>query len=149
MYTNLLGNPFAFKDTKLCLGKKVAKRLLDEAQETFPYEYSALLCGRGATITRHIAMPAGSPDLHSFSWEGPAFLQALRQIEESGLQWLGVLHTHPHTPPLPSERDAAGWHYPTLSYWIVGMASAVPEWRLYQWKHGQFVQRPYLLADVT
>jgi len=149
MYENLLGNPFAFKDTRLCLAKKVAKRLLDEAQETFPREYSALLCGRDAAITHHIPMPAASSDLDSFSWEGPVFLKALRQIEQANLQWLGVLHTHPRTPPVPSARDVAGWHYPTLSYWIVSLAFAPPEWRLYQWRDGRFVQRPYLLADVT
>ncbi|NRS17624.1 M67 family metallopeptidase [Brevibacillus sp. HB1.4B] len=146
-----LGEPFAIKDNKIFLTKKVAKRLLAEAQEAFPYEYSALLAGRGATITACVPMPV-SPDKHVFAWDGKTFLQGLQYIRKHNLQWLGVLHTHPHTPPIPSTRDIAGWHYPTLSYWIVGLASEQPEWRVYQWVQdgscGSFAARDYTLTEV-
>ncbi|WP_409175611.1 M67 family metallopeptidase [Brevibacillus fortis] len=147
-----LGEPFAIKDNKIFLPKKVAKRLLAEAQEAFPYEYSALLAGRGATITACVPMPV-SPDKHVFGWDGKTFLQALQHIRKHNLQWLGVLHTHPHTPPIPSARDIAGWHYPTLSYWIVGLAAAQPEWRVYQWvqdgNSGSFEARDYTLTEAA
>lgn len=147
-----LGDPFAIKNNKIFLTKKVAKRLLAEAQEAFPYEYSALLAGSGATITAYVPMPI-SPDKHVFAWDGTTFLQALQHIRKNNLQWLGVLHTHPHTPPIPSVRDIAGWHYPTLSYWIVGLASALPEWRVYQWvqdaNSGLFEARNYTLTEAA
>lgn len=150
MNLELLGEPFAFKNTKLSLERKVAEHLLDEAQKAWPYEYSALLCGQQATITRHLAMPTSMADMHSFGWDGPSLIRALNIIRESRLQWLGVLHTHPHTPPLPSPRDAAGWHYPALSYWILGMETpATPSWRVYQWQDGVFVERTYCITDVT
>lgn len=148
MYHELLGKPFSFKDTKLCLARKVAKRLLAEAQEALPYEYSALLTGRGTTITGFLPMPS-APDMHAFSWDGAAFLRALHEIRQAGVEWLGVLHTHPHSPPVPSASDRSGWHYPTLSYWILGLASATPEWRAYQWTDGAFIERPYAIIDVT
>ena len=149
MNIELLGEPFAFKNTKLSLDRKVANKLLIEAQEALPYEYSALLCGQEATITDHIAMPTTTQDMHTFGWDGPSFIQALRSIREFNLQWLGVLHTHPHAPPIPSRRDAAGWHYPALSYWIVGMETpATPSWRVYQWQNGSFVERAYRIIDV-
>lgn len=148
MNTNLLGEPFAFKNTRLCLSGKVEKRLLAEAQEAFPIEYSALLCGQGATITDHVAMPAWTSDEHSFSWDGPSFLRALRQIDASHLQWLGILHSHPHSPPVPSARDREGWHYPMLSYWILGLAAPAPQWRVYQWQDGRFVERAYRVMDA-
>jgi [CysO sulfur-carrier protein]-S-L-cysteine hydrolase len=148
MYIDLLGEPFAFKNTKLSMDRKVAKHLLAEAHEALPYEYSALLCGRADTITRHIAMPTSTVDQHTFNWDGPSFLRALQTIRQSNLQWLGVLHTHPHSPPLPSRHDAAGWHYPALSYWILGMETpATPEWRVYQWLEGMFVERAYRVID--
>ncbi|MFS0553545.1 M67 family metallopeptidase [Brevibacillus sp. 179-C9.3 HS] len=147
-----LGEPFANKDNKIFLTKKVAKRLLAEAQEAFPYEYSALLAGRGATITTCVPMPVSS-DKHVFAWDGTAFLQALQHIRKHKLQWLGVLHTHPHTPPIPSARDIAGWHYPMLSYWIVGLATEQPEWRVYQWvqdeHHCSFEARDYTLTEAA
>lgn len=149
MNPSLLGNPFAFKDTRLCLTKKVAKRLLAEAQEAFPDEYSALLYGKGASISGHIPMPAHTADAHSFRWDGPSFLAGLRHIHEAGQEWLGVLHSHPSTPPLPSAKDEQGWHYPTLSYWILGLSTRDPEWKVYRWENEGFSECAYLLADCT
>ncbi|RNB61233.1 M67 family peptidase [Brevibacillus gelatini] len=146
--TNWLGEPFASKNSKIFLDRKVAKRLLYAAQEAFPYEYSALLIGKGATITDFLSMPI-SADKHAFSWDGPAFFKAIGDIRKRHLQWLGVLHTHPHTAPIPSARDVAGWHYPSLSYWIVSLALDVPDWRVYQWQDGGFVGRDYTLTDAT
>lgn len=145
---NWLGEPFASKNSKIFLDRKVAKRLLYAAQEAFPYEYSALLIGKGATITDFISMPI-SADKHAFSWDGPTFFKSISDIRQRHLQWLGVLHTHPHTAPIPSARDVAGWHYPSLSYWIVSLALDVPDWRVYQWQDGGFVGRDYTLTDAT
>ncbi|MGG1660543.1 Mov34/MPN/PAD-1 family protein [Brevibacillus sp. NRS-1366] len=146
MLPDWLGEPFASKDNKLYLTRKVAKRLLSEAQEAFPYEYSALLTGRGSTISGYLSMPHNH-DKHAFAWEGPTFLRALQKIRQTNIQWLGVLHTHPHTPPLPSTSDHSGWHYPMLSYWILGLAAHQPEWQLYQWTNGAFEQRSYTIID--
>lgn len=147
MSPDWLGAPFAFKNNKLSLTRKVHKRLLAEAQEAFPYEYSALLIGRGTAITDHIPMPSPKMDMHTFSWDGSAFLRALAIIREANLQWLGVLHTHPHTPPIPSQSDCDSWHYPSLSYWIVSLASSEPEWRAYQWMEGKFEPRSYTVTE--
>jgi len=141
-----LGEPFASKDNKLLLTRKVEKRLLSEAQETFPYEYSALLSGRGNTITGYVSMPH-SFDEHAFAWDGATFLHALGTIRKSNEQWLGVLHSHPHSPPLPSTSDHNGWHYPMLSYWIVGLSSDEPILMLYQWRDGGFEKRDYTIID--
>jgi len=149
MYPDWLGEPFASKDIKLSLTRKVQKRLLAEAQEAFPYEYSAMLTGRGAAITGHIPMTAAAPDKHAFSWDGPALLRALAAIRQTNVQWLGVLHTHPHSPPIPSPSDHRGWHYPQLSYWIVSLAGPKPQWRAYQWIEGSFEQRAYTITDET
>jgi proteasome lid subunit RPN8/RPN11 len=147
MFPELFGEPFAFKNTKLYLARKVSKRLLAGAQEAFPYEFSALLTGQGATVTGYVPMPVSRLDKHAFSWDGAAFLQALREVRKSNVQWLGVLHTHPHSPPVPSTSDIRGWHYPALSYWILGLAGSTPEWRVYQWLDGAFVERTYTISE--
>ncbi|GED71343.1 hypothetical protein BRE01_50450 [Brevibacillus reuszeri] len=146
MLPDWMGEPFASKDNKLLLSRKVAKRLLHEAQEAFPYEYSALLTGCESAVTDYISMPH-SFDKHAFAWDGATFFQALNTIQKSKVQWLGVLHSHPHSPPLPSASDHKGWHYPMLSYWIIGLASEEPVLKLYQWKNGTFVARDYAIID--
>ncbi|USG66772.1 M67 family metallopeptidase [Brevibacillus ruminantium] len=148
MFPGLLGEPFGFKHTKTCLDGKVAKRLLAEANEAFPVEYSALLAGRHATITAFVPMLHAHSTPDTFRLSGPDFLQGLRRINEQGLQWLGVLHSHPSTPAIPSLADAQGWHYPQLGYWIVSLADDEPQLKLYQWTDGGFAERPYLLDDA-
>lgn len=149
MSPDWLGEPFAFKDNKLSMTRKVHKRLLSEAQEAFPYEYSALLTGRDSIITGHIPMPTSTSSMHTFSWDGAAFLGAISAIRKANVQWLGVVHTHPHSPPIPSEHDRTGWHYPSLSYWIVSLCSNEPEWSVYQWVDQTFEPRDYTLTEDT
>jgi proteasome lid subunit RPN8/RPN11 len=149
MYDDLVGSPFANRNAALSLDRNTAKRLLAEAQEAFPYEYSALLTGRGAAVTGYLPMLSAAHGRHAFSWDAPSFFQALARVRQAGVQWVGVLHSHPTTPPVPSEADLSGWHYPQLAYWILGLAGSVPDLRLYQWSDGRFVERSYALADVT
>jgi proteasome lid subunit RPN8/RPN11 len=149
MFPDVLGNPFANKNTRLCLDGKVEKRLLTEAKEAFPYEYSALLAGRGAAVTHYVAMPAANHSRDSFHWDGPVLIHALRTIRKSGLQWLGVLHSHPRSPAVPSSADRAGWHYPELSYWILSLSGEAPDLRVYQWEDGDFHERSYAACDSS
>lgn len=143
MFPELLGEPFANKNTKLSIDGKVVKRLIAEGREAFPFEYTALLAGKGSEILGHFPAPAAQRELYTFQWNGPALLTALRAIKQDNLVWLGVLHTHPHSPAQPSVADIKGWHYPTLSYWILAFPGGEPDLRLYQQVDRQFVERPY------
>ncbi|MBO8163347.1 MAG: Mov34/MPN/PAD-1 family protein [Brevibacillus sp.] len=143
MFPAVLGEPFANKHTKLQMEGKVVKRLVAEGREALPNEYTALLAGWGSRITRHHpASPAGG-DRHSFRWSGPELIEALACIGQEGHCWLGVLHTHPSTAAIPSSVDAANWHYPQLSYWILSFSGQTPVLRAYQWVDGSFFLRPY------
>lgn len=147
MFPDILGEPFANKDTKLSIDGKVVKRLFAEGKEALPNEYSALLAGDGAHITRHFpASPAGMT-MHTFAWDGPALISALADMRKERAAWLGVLHTHPRSQPIPSRADLAGWHYPALSYWILSFPSGVPDLRVYQLADGRFIQREYEITS--
>ncbi|GAA4713175.1 Mov34/MPN/PAD-1 family protein [Brevibacillus fulvus] len=143
MLTDLLGDPFANKDTKICIDRKVLKHLLAEAESALPFEYSALLAGRANAISQFVAAPAASRQPAAFVWEGPDFFASLRKIKADGLLWQGVLHTHPATLPLPSTADRQGWHYPMLSYWILSFPGGKADLRLYRYSGNRFVQHDY------
>jgi proteasome lid subunit RPN8/RPN11 len=146
MFPGILGEPFANKDTKLSIDGKVVKRLFTEGKEALPYEYSALLAGNGTFITCHFPSSAGMT-MHSFTWDGPALFSALAAMRKEQAAWLGVLHTHPHSLPVPSQADIAGWHYPALSYWILSFPSGLPDLRVYQLTAGRFIQREYEITS--
>ncbi|MFM1653708.1 Mov34/MPN/PAD-1 family protein [Brevibacillus sp. B_LB10_24] len=148
MLPDILGQPFANKHIKLKLDGKVLKRLIAEGREALPYEYSALLAGRGATITCHFANVSETAATETFSWSGPALLTTLQLLRERELRWLGCVHTHPRTPAIPSAADHAGWHYPELSYWILSLARPdQPELKLYQMAGGRFFAREFKITD--
>ncbi|CAJ1001405.1 MULTISPECIES: Mov34/MPN/PAD-1 family protein [Bacillales] len=149
MYDDLIGRPFASQNQGLSFDRHTAKRLLAEAQEALPYEYSALLTGHGSMVTGYLPMRSSSHGRNSFSWDAPSFFQALASVRKAGVQWVGILHSHPTSPPVPSKADQIGWHYPQLAYWILSFAGGMPDLRLYQWSDGRFVERPYTLADIA
>ncbi len=63
----------------------------------------------------------------------------MREIEREGLELLGIYHSHPQSPAIPSRTDieraffpgTREENYPGSVYLIVGMASDEPEIRGY------------------
>lgn len=144
MFDQIFGNPFASPTATLQMKSDVYHRLVAEGKAAHPYEYSALLAGRDSTVTLHLPAPQSEATLHTFAWSGPTLLTSLRLIQEAGLQWVGVFHTHPASPAIPSSSDLAGWHYPALSYWIASLLQPdSPDVRAYQFVDGRFVLKPY------
>jgi len=146
MFATVIGNPFEDKHTRIHIDAHVVKSLLAEGQEALPNEYSALLAGYRSTIVSAVAGTACEYSRQAFAWTGPEFFASLSQIQQQGLTWLGVVHTHPRSPAVPSPRDIRGWHYPALSYWILSFAASEPELCLYQWVDGAFVKREYCIV---
>jgi len=142
MHPDVLGEPFAAPSV-IRIDQQVVTQMIEAGRQTLPYEFSALLTGQGNRITGLIRQPSETAALHRFAWEGEALIRAMRQMHEAEQQWLGVVHTHPHTAPLPSAADLSGWHYPMLSYWILSFAEVEPALRCYRWQGTGFAAYPY------
>jgi proteasome lid subunit RPN8/RPN11 len=67
---------------------------------------------------------------------------AIRRARESGLAVVGVYHSHPASPPVPSPRDVAEASYPDFLYLIAGLPGG--EVRAYRIAGGNF--RPVALV---
>jgi proteasome lid subunit RPN8/RPN11 len=96
------------------------------AQSEPAHERCGLLAGRDdGAITRvlHAHNIAGDP---ATQYEiAPAELfQLMREIRSSGLQLLGIYHSHPHGANEPSPTDIARAYYPDAAYFII---SPLPE----------------------
>jgi proteasome lid subunit RPN8/RPN11 len=103
-------------------------------------ECCGLLVGTGTSVTE--AVPARNlADLPTrFLIDPQDHINAIRDARVRGLEVLGFYHSHPHSPPVPSETDRAEASYPDHLYLIASLASEPPEIRLFRFSGGDFLE---------
>lgn len=109
------------------------------ARADYPKEACGLLVGRklpegGEVHAVRLARNLNTERAHDrYELDPEDFLATDRQARELGLEILGVWHTHPDHPAVPSETDRAaawpGWSYLILAVQAGGVA-ALRSWRL-------------------
>jgi len=58
---------------------------------------------------------------NQFHFDPKNFIPQIYDLENKGVKWIGVIHSHPQTSAFPSLEDISNWHYPELSYWIYSL----------------------------
>lgn len=135
----------------LIIADSHVERMLDHASFGYPEEVCGLLLGRcvGAQDRRIAAVrPAVNVNRgrarDRYELDPTAYLAAESESKELGWEILGVYHTHPDHPPVPSEtdrlravdlwRDSESWSYVILE--VAG--GRVVSWRTWVLRAGQF-----------
>ncbi len=136
------------------------------AQSTYPEECCGLMVGRvtaegnvlaSVVPVENVWAPGvddGFPELASKRkryWIAPEVMLAeMRQAREQDLAIVGIYHSHPDHPAIPSECDRQ-YAWPQYSYLIVsvhqGQAVDYQSWNLDD--HDQFQPEPILAVDLT
>ena len=82
--------------------------MIAHAHAGFPDEACGLLGGTPEG-TGELFVPTTNADASSrtFTIDGPEQVRAERQIEDAGLELIGVVHSHTHTDAYPSPTDVA------------------------------------------
>ncbi len=97
----------------------VLAALLQHARSQPEIECCGLLAGPRETITE--LLPARNA-LHSptaFEIAPEELFALFRTLRASGLRLLGIYHSHPHGPNVPSPRDIERAYYPQAAYFVV------------------------------
>ncbi len=107
------------------------QKMVDQAQAAAPNECCGVLGGKGsvATSVYPVENDLSAPD--RFNGNPKALFNAVRKMRTINEEMIGVYHSHPTSPPVPSKRDRDENHYPGLFYFIVSLASDEPEVRCY------------------
>lgn len=66
-----------------------------------------------------------------------------KQMRAEGRQLVAIYHSHPATPPVPSQRDLAQNFYPDALHAIISLADDTPQLRLYHLTEDSFHQVPF------
>jgi len=88
--------------------------MIDHVNAHMPLEACGLLAGRGSRVEKVFMVPnqAGSPV--RYVMEPSAQLSAFEWIESSGMELLGIFHSHPAGPETVSPTDIAEAAYPVV-----------------------------------
>lgn len=126
----------------------VARQIADHALAEAPNEACGILAGAGERISRAVPLnnAADAPEAQ-FRFDPNEQLEALKALDAAGLDWLGVYHSHPHSPPIPSAEDIQAAVDSSLLQLIVSLESAKP--RLKLWLLDGFSVTPIALTFDT
>ena len=103
------------------------------------HEVCGLLGGSGANAgsfhpVRNIAVDATS----EFLMDPEQQIEAMRRMRLSGESLVGIFHSHPHAPAVPSARDLRQAAYPDTLYLILSLSGAAPDLRAYYYDGKKF-----------
>lgn len=120
----------------------VYERVLEHARRGKPYEVCGVLGGERGEESRVSAAVrvenVGETPRTNYLMEPESQLEAIDEVEDSGLEVVGFYHSHPEGPDRPSETDAARANWPGHSYVIVSLGGEEPYVGSWRWTGEEF-----------
>jgi len=98
------------------------KEMVEHGLRAFPNEACGLLAGRDGAPVRFFAMKNLDASPASYRLDPKEQLQAFDDMDDAGLDLLGIFHTHTHSEAYPSETDKRLAFYPEASYLVMSLS---------------------------
>jgi [CysO sulfur-carrier protein]-S-L-cysteine hydrolase len=119
--------------------------LVDHARADAPNECCGLLGGKAGRVERVYRGVNADQSPVSYTIDPRELLQVLIDIEEAGLDLVGIYHSHTRGPAYPSQTDVRQAYYPEASYVVISLAD--PENT--QVRAFRIVKRDYASPDAA
>lgn len=112
--------------------------LVAHARAEYPNEACALLSGSDGTVEKVYALPNAEASPTFYVVEPKAQLAAMNEIDDRGLDLVGIFHSHTFTEAYPSRTDVELAAYPDATYLILSLADLkTPVLRAFRIHDGQ------------
>ena len=121
--------PTALTCPRLLYAEMMAHVLSDPA-----LEMCGLLAGRNGVVDRVWPVPNAVRSAVAYLMDGPEFAEAMIACD---FEPLGIFHSHPAGPPVPSPTDVAEAAYPDSVYVVISLQTAPPSVRSFTIVDGQ------------
>lgn len=105
----------------LYLNKKQKDELIVHSKEEAPNEACGILAGKDGRIERVYRMKNQDKSPETFFMDPKEQLKVMKEIRNSGLEMVGIYHSHLETKAYPSAHDVELAYYPEASYLIVSV----------------------------
>lgn len=138
--------------TSLTLTVEQYRTILADCYDGLPNEACGLLLGPMVDMQPTGAVTEARPctnadaSARTYTVAPKDLLRAMRAAEESGVEIVGVWHSHTHTTAYPSPTDVRQAVDPSWIYVIVSLAVSEPVLRAYRIVDAQITELPVDLA---
>lgn len=106
----------------LQIGDVLFKEMAEHGLREFPNEACGLLAGRGGVPVRFFAMRNLDASPISYRLDPKEQLRVFDEVDDGGLDLLGIFHTHTHSEAYPSETDMKLAFYPDAYYLVMSLS---------------------------
>src|SRR5713101_1745596 len=103
--------------------RDVLEQMLSAARAAGPQECCGLLGGRDDVISAAFPAPNALASPTAFEIAPTELFRIFRAMRATGLEHLGIYHSHPASENTPSPRDIEDALYPGTAYFIVSPAA--------------------------
>jgi proteasome lid subunit RPN8/RPN11 len=107
--------------TEVTVSRAVIDGILEHGRREAPGECCGLLVGSPLMIDEFVPTENVAVDRSRFHVNPAEHIALNRRLRGSGRDVVGVYHSHPNTPPIPSPRDIEGAHYPEFLHIIASL----------------------------
>jgi proteasome lid subunit RPN8/RPN11 len=115
------------------LKKEHLAKIIAHAREEAPLEACGILAGKEDRVVKVYRARNADRSRVSYRLEPEDQYRIFIDIEEKGWDILGIYHSHPASPAIPSGIDLKQAYYPEAVYFVVSLADPVkPQVRAYR-----------------
>ena len=108
----------------------------------FPNEACGLLAGKEGRPVKFFAMSNQDASPVSYRLDPKEQLKVFTEIDDEGLDLLGIFHTHTHSEAYPSETDLKQAFYPEATYLVMSLSDrSNPVLRGFAIQEGEIAER--------
>jgi proteasome lid subunit RPN8/RPN11 len=102
--------------------RKLLSEMIAHAQEEAPAEACGILAGKSGRVLELFRTRNADRSPVSYRLDPEEQYRIFEDIEERGWELVGIYHSHPASPAIPSETDERQAGYPEASYVLISLA---------------------------
>ncbi|MEP6641227.1 MAG: M67 family metallopeptidase [Gaiellales bacterium] len=110
----------------------VRDEIIAHARDGLPNEACGILAGRDGRVERFFPAEPDEPSPYYYRIEARDQIRIMNAIDDSGLDLVGIYHSHTSSPAYPSRTDAEQAFWPDAVYVIVSLAEPAADVRGYR-----------------
>jgi len=110
----------------------VRDEIVTHARAGLPNEACGILAGLDGRVERFFPAESDEPSPYYYRIESRDQIRIMNEIDEAGLDLIGIYHSHTSSPAFPSRTDAEQAFWPDAVYVIVSLANPDADLRGYR-----------------